>query len=33
VSLKLDGTIKTSEGNYTYVNKTVTIIAGELPKA
>ena len=33
VSLKVDGTIKTSEGNYVYANKTVAIIAGELPKA
>ena len=33
VSLKVDGTIKTSEGNYVYANKTVAITAGELPKA
>lgn len=33
VSLVLDGTIQTSEGNYVYDNKTVTITAGELPKA
>ena len=33
VSLVVDGTIKTSEGNYVYANKTVAITAGELPKA
>lgn len=33
VKLVVDGTIKTSEGNYAYANKTVAITAGELPKA
>lgn len=33
VKLVVDGTIKTSEGNYTYVNKTLNITAGELPEA
>lgn len=33
VSLKLNGTIKTSESNYVYTDKTLAIVAGELPKA
>jgi hypothetical protein len=33
VKLVLDGTIKTSEGNYVYANETLNITAGELPGA
>jgi len=33
VKLVLDGTIKTSEGNYTYAQETISVSAGELPKA
>ena len=33
VKLVLDGTIKTSEGTYTYANETLSVSAGELPKA
>ena len=34
VSIKLNGTIKTSEGNYVYNNESVTInVSGELPMA
>lgn len=32
VKLVLDGTIKTTDGNYTYANETVDITAGELPQ-
>lgn len=33
VSLVVDGTIKTSEGSYTYAKETISVTAGELPKA
>jgi hypothetical protein len=33
VSMTLDGSIKTSEGNYVYANESISIVAGELPKA
>jgi hypothetical protein len=33
VKIVTDGTIKTSEGSYTYSNETLTLIAGELPQA
>lgn len=34
VSVKIDGSIKTSEGNYTYANESLTItVGGELPAA
>jgi hypothetical protein len=33
VKLVLDGTVKTTEGNYVYANETLNITAGELPEA
>jgi len=33
VKLVFDGTIRTSDGTYTYANETISIVAGELPKA